>query len=132
MDESIDRAYTELDKQMLLAYTELDKRMLLASTIFDQHRREILSSGIAFGYFTALLAYGFYNPPQLGTWVAGLYVLQFVIVGFWIVMLLSGGMTEQIIVLSLMTLFVLFVFTHSGAARGRVFVGHTYPIKKYL
>ena len=126
VDESIDRAYKELDKRILQAYIELDKRAL-------QYKRQFLSSGIAFGYFAALVAYGFYNPPQFGTLVAALYVSQLFIVGFWILILLNHEMTEhvysqsqtfgvlnweQVILLSLMTFFVLFVFTHSGV-KGR-------------
>lgn len=109
LEEKMKLANILASETMLLGTSEMDKRIQFANSVLDYQRGKILSSGIAFMYLGALMGYGLYSPPQLGSAQGNLFALQFAVVGFWIMDLVGGDRTDRIMVMSLITLFVLFV-----------------------
>jgi len=102
----------------------------LADVVIERQRRKLLSSAVAFIYFTLLMTYILYPPPSEGTGTRGanFFVgLQFLILGVWIADLVGGvslpfvqNSTNQdrFFVLALVMGFLGFVFCRAGGQEG--------------
>ena len=117
MGDKIQTANSIAIDAMLLGTSELDKRIFLVDRVLDRQRGKLLSSAIAFVYFTLLMAYTLYSRsnPETGTGEENLFVvLQFAILGVWMADLVSsigsGTNRDGFYILALMMMFAGFIF----------------------
>jgi len=93
----------------------IEPAVQLADVALERQRRKLLSSAVAFMYFTLLMAYTLYPPPSVGTGNrrVNLFVgLQLLILGVWIAELVGGR--DGFYILVLVVGFVGFVFCRDG------------------
>ncbi|KAF8456599.1 hypothetical protein BGX38DRAFT_1162123 [Terfezia claveryi] len=111
-----------------LASREIEEKLKLVNAVVDRQRGKVLSSTIAFMYFTLLMTYTLYSLPSLGIWAGTgeenfFIVVQFVILGVWIADLVSltgvGNSRDGFYILALMMTFAGFVFYRGRNDKGR-------------
>jgi len=122
MGEKMQTANVLAIDAMLLGTSEMDKKIYLVNGVVDRQRGKLLSSAIAFGYFTLLMAYTLYSRPS-GAGEENLFVAaQFVILGVWMADLVSfiGSDTNRdgFYILALMMMFAGFVFYRGRNGKG--------------
>ena len=129
VDEKLKSINAVAAELMNLASGHGDEKLRLVNMVFDRQRGKLLSSAIAFMYFTLLMAYSLYSQ-SLGAGTRGenlFVVLQFVILGVWIADLVSfigsGTIRDGFYIFALLMAFAGFVFCRGRNDKGRKFEG---------